>query len=294
MDALDLTIEALYLLATGYFLFFLLARVFGYSFLVGAEQPQRWIIVGSTAAAVAAFVVYFVAFYRGAANDPTAIANYLALVAVLAVLELLRIFLDRHEDSALAHTQGGKHWKYASDFGANATLYAGLYAAVLHPSYPAYAVAGWLLCAANLFRVLKYRIYDDLYRRQLALTGSYRSSDQVTPGQAPPHVTLLQGLYNVFLRTYIYVSTTYAFAYLLLVSNSPSGASAAFKFEKSSGNLFVDFFYYSVFQLGMGGYGEIAPASVHAKLLSASEMLFGYLILGSILALILGRTSSPR
>jgi hypothetical protein len=291
---LGAALDAIYILSAAAFMFFMFWRILKHSFFLKGEQAETWITIGTTASTIMAFSVFFFAFFLRQSSDRYSVSNLIGISLILAVMEVVRILLDRHEQIALEGKSLIDYRKNVVDLAASITLYLGIYVAVLYSDRKVFTVVGFIMCGFNLFRVIKYRIYDDLYKRQMDISGSWLSPEQTGSVKISGHVTLIQGLYNVFLRTYFYVSTTFAFIYLLMVSNDTQVASVLFKFENSSGNLFVDFFFYSVFQLSMGGYGDIAPKAVVAKLTSATEMLFGYLFLGSILALILGRTSPGR
>jgi hypothetical protein len=149
-----------------------------------------------------------------------------------------------------------------------------------------FRLIGYIFCAFTLFKVAKYRIYDDLFKRALGRNkGSYIGLS------SNPAANLLQGLFNVLLRAYFYVTVTFGCIYALMIGGSYSTADGILNIGETgrSGNVFVDLVYFSVVTISTVGYGDISPKATSAKLLCMCEILLGYFFIGMLLATILGR-----
>jgi hypothetical protein len=164
------------------------------------------------------------------------------------------------------------------------TVFSAIYVMIIYSSAydkenTIFSTLGYLLSTLCILKILKYRIYDDLYRRWLHLGGSYIGSSTSAP------TTLLQGIYNVLFRAYLAIALSFACIYLLLYFGPliPSGEKP-FHVTNKSGNLFVDFIYSSIITMSTVGYGDISPIGVVPKLLCAFQVLLGYFFVGTTFA----------
>src|SRR5262249_46857681 len=96
-----------------------------------------------------------------------------------------------------------------------------------------------------------------------------------------------QFLIAVFLA-YLIVNTFFATGYFLLGSGELIGADAP-----STGQRFLNDFFFSAHTLSTVGYGSIAPKGVVANILSALEAMTGVLAFAVATGLLYGRVSRP-
>ena len=216
-------------------------------------------------------------------------ANIFGLFVVFMLLQILRAILDQLDVKAIdgrINFDKASFRKNVRDLFINITLFSAIYTMILYTSfyntsYFSYKIAGYTLSAFCIIRVLKFRIYDDLYKRWLHDHGSFIGQATSIP------TTLLQGIYNTLFRSYIIISLSFASIYTLLHNNAiiVTGRNI-FYIKNESGNIFVDFVYYSIITMSTVGYGDISPITEVPKLICASQILLGYFFIGSTFAYI--------
>ena len=107
-----------------------------------------------------------------------------------------------------------------------------------------------------------------------------------------PYLHLVNMSWPRFLGTlflgYVVVNTFFAFLYYLLGPGQLQGAGGGGALER-----FVNGFFFSAQTLSTVGYGNIAPRSMPAQLLSAFEALIGVLGFAVATGLLFGRVSRP-
>lgn len=230
---------------------------------------------------------YLIIFSRQDFNENDAL-NLTAISVLLVVIQAMRAILDYYEIRAAGKKPDWGMKKNITDSFSNIVVFTGIYASILYSKDPIFRYTGYALCLSNFFRIMKYRFYDDLFLRQLDKGGSY-----VGP-KANQSMTFLQGVFNVLLRTYLISALSFACTYTILVQNTYEPIQKLDKFFyiddiKRSGNIFLDFVYFSIVTFNTIGYGDISPVATSAKLLSIFHMIFGYFVITLLFSVITGR-----
>jgi len=265
-------------------------HVFKYSFIVKDQKPSRWYNLSKILILLLSFAYFGYAFWIKHTSDHNSIINIAGIYLSLITLQLLRAFLDSLEQR---HYQGFANISIIQNAGgafANIVVFTGVYAAILHGESNIFRLSGVLLASFNIFKILKYRLYDDFYLRSLDKSGSYLINMKNI--EINPKITLLQGIYNVFLRAYFFVTLSFACIYAIMVKGSYDHCPDVFIINNRSGNLLVDFLYFSIVTISTVGYGDISPVGIIPKIITAFEIAIGYFFLGMTFALIINRYSS--
>jgi hypothetical protein len=214
----------------------------------------------------------------------THIVNILAIFISLLMLQLARWWLESNEDefAGRAPIKNG-----IFDLMGNVGIFVLCYTSTFKLS-PIHIAAGAILASASVVRILKYRIYDDLYRHRIYRKGSRKYSSPQGPGHA-----LLRFLLDHLLRSYLYTAFSFTIFQLLLMMNSLYGTnmvvSDSFLVSNPSGNPFMDFVYFNIVTLATVGYGDIRPVSATAKLTCSIEILFAFLVLTTLFTSLMSR-----
>jgi len=208
------------------------------------------------------------------------INNLLGLIIILFILQIFRITFDAIEAKYANGDMrlGANLQKNISDLFANIVFFTGIYFSILYSKNEYISILGYSLCILNILRVIKYRLIDD-FRRALGKGGSY-----IGP-KSDPVATLYQGLFNILTRSYFYIVISFTCIYLILLQGEYN--NILFKFDKISGNIFVDFLYYSIVTISTVGFGDITPIDVLPKLITSIEIILGYFILTTIFSLVI-------
>ncbi len=209
--------------------------------------------------------------------------NLIGLIAFVLLLGFLRGLLDYWDLTSANMPVSQQNIQNIRDISWNCIVFFGIYTAFMHSKNDLYRWSGYLLCAFNIFRIVKYRFYDDLFkRRMLDDTTSFYDYAQ------DARINLAQSLFNLLLRSYSYITISYGCIYALMY-NGGQPTHIMFDYKNSSGSELIDFIYFSVITLSTVGYGDITPIHWVAKLLCISEILIGYLFIGTLMAMILNR-----
>lgn len=214
----------------------------------------------------------------------THLVNIGLIFGTLLALQLARWWLESKEDRGAGNAPI-KHGVF--DLLGNLGIFILCYTATFRLN-SLHITVGAFLAILNIARILKYRIYDDIYRHGIYRKGSRRYSSPTGPGHA-----LLRFLLDHLLRSYLYTAFSFTILQLLLMKNSLYGKNLvdndAFLVSSPSGNPFVDFVYFNVVTLATVGYGDIRPVSAVAKLTCSIEILFAFLVLTAVFTSLMGR-----
>ena len=239
---------------------------------------------------IGGFSLFFYLFLKSPPATPFSKydrVNFIGSFLAFLFMQVLRVFLEQLDIKARDRKFGFTvtiFLKNASDLFMNLTLFFGIYVIIIYVSvstsekeYWSYAWAGYTLSILSIIRILKFRIIDDLFRRRLGQGGSF-----IGPTTSVS-TTLLQGIYNFLFRAYFMIAFSFACIYLLIYFNNglPSTGNAPFEIAHPSGDLLVDFIYFSVVTMSTVGYGDILPVTAIPKLVSIFQILLGYFFLGS-------------
>jgi hypothetical protein len=295
LEHIRIFLAAIFYILTTALLIVLVIHVLKYSY--GVTKPPASYNRATHIILIFAFVFYLFLYLIQFEREPQHIANLIGIFTALALLQLLRAFLNSLEQKPLTGQSGVGQCnlqKSIGEFFANAVVFMGIYVSIMYSSLrvgalPMFRYIGYTLCVFTIFRVVKYRFFDDLYRRRLYTGRSYSGSPSL------PATTLLQGLFNVLLRAYFYVTVSFGCIYAIMAGGlyDDSGLIFIFKQETLSGNILVDFIYFSVITMTGGESENIVPVGVMPKLLSIVQIIAGYFFLGTLIALIVGRFSTP-
>ncbi|XCN73321.1 MAG: ion channel [Candidatus Electrothrix aestuarii] len=210
--------------------------------------------------------------------------NVLGIIITLFLLSGIRIWLESTEE--LGEGRAPKV-KAVFNFSRTSILLVSAYTATT-TSMPMYRSAAWIIACFLIVVVVKYRIYDDIWKYAL-----YTSSSKRYISSHPSH-TVLRGLLDHIPRAYLYASYAFTIAGLLLigpvtVNGGGIQPGAAFNMSNMCNNTFVDFFYFNIVTMSTVGYGDISPISITAKMICSFEIIFGVVVLATVLSLMIGR-----
>ncbi|MBF0458631.1 MAG: ion transporter [Nitrospirae bacterium] len=141
------------------------------------------------------------------------------------------------------------------------------------------AWAGRIIAALNVAMIIKYRIYDDVFRYSLY------SNKSVRYVSSHPGHTLMRGLLDHILRAYLFSAYSFAILQMSLMNEHKD----AYIVAHTSNNRLVDFFYFNIVTMATVGYGDITPVSAFAKLLTIFEIIFSLLVLATVVMLLVAR-----
>jgi hypothetical protein len=210
--------------------------------------------------------------------------NICAIFITLLALQIARWWLESKETEVAGRSPFGKG---LFDFAANFIIFVTCYTSTFQLNR-FYMCVGALLAALNAARILKYRIYDDIYLRKIHRPGS---PWLIVPGDVG-HL-LLRCLLDMLPRAYLYTAFSFTIFQLLLLNDPLYGGQKvigdAFQVSTPSGNPLADFFYFNVVTISTVGYGDISPVTAFAKIICSMEILFALIVLAAILTTLLGR-----
>ena len=277
----------LLLLVTFLLVSFIAVYVLKYSF---GDNPSRSFGVALTVVVLLALGYYtylFLCCPKTATLSYHHGYNLAGLFLLFFFMQVLRAFLDQLDIRARTGKcdfTGIALLKNSGDMLIEFTVFGAIYVMIAYSSvyedkHTIFASIGYLLSALCVVKILKYRIYDDLYKRWLHIGGSYLGSTTSAP------TTLLQGIFNVLFRAYLTIALSFACVYLLLYFGPLIlDGKKSFAVTNQSGNLFVDFVYFSIITMSTVGYGDISPVGIIPKLLCAFQILLGYFFVGTTFA----------
>jgi len=241
------------------------------------------------------FYIYIYYFYLEFNKNHN--VNIFGILISLLILQTIRVILDIAEKKSAGIALNNSLFlrKNIVDLTGNFTIFLGIYLTISLGNNPGmagliYNSAGYSLCAFNIFRVFKYRLYDDLYLRSIDKGGSYFGPS------SEPAITLLQGLYNVLLRSYVFIVFSFAGIFSLMVGGQlgTTKSDLIFSAKNLNNNSFIDLLYFSTITISTVGYGDISPVGEVPKLVCMLEILLGYFFIGAILALITSNYGNGR
>jgi hypothetical protein len=149
-------------------------------------------------------------------------------------------------------------------------------------SWKLYQLSGLIFAVFILYFIVKFRIIDDIFRYKLYDNNSRRYS---SVSMGPEH-SLMRGIFDHFLRAYIFAAIAFSVIQLWIINNLDP---KAFYYANSSSNTFLDFIYFNIVTFATVGYGDIYPVSAFAKMICIVEILFSVLIFAVVVSLIIGR-----
>lgn len=245
-----------------------------------------WIIFSAPLCFLSSYTLYLT-------NNINHIYNIWGIIIVLALLTFVRLWLESYEIAG----EGRSPWiKSAFDFAKKIILVLSSYPATL-TSIPTYRFSALIVSIFLIIIVFKYRIYDDVIKYKLYNSNSKRYISALDHSHLGQH-TVLRGLLDHIPRAYIYASYSFSNIGLLLVGPDISNgnfdeiSNCAFNISNNCNNIFVDFFYFNIVTIATVGYGDISPKSVLAKIICSFEIVFGVVVLATVLSLIVGRVQS--
>ena len=208
------------------------------------------------------------------------IVNALSIIVFLILLSFFRIYLEQKESNEAGKAPIGKG---LFDLCANIVIFVFSYAGCFCTSMFV-IISVILLSIFNIFRVIKFRIYDDIIIKNIYSKISNRHLIEGNPGHL-----FLRGILDQIPRAYFYVIFSFTTIQLILQNTLISEHTKSFRIENASNNIFVDFFYYNVVTVSTVGYGDISPISPFAKLICSVEILFSIILLLSLVSIVMGR-----
>ncbi len=214
--------------------------------------------------------------------------NTIGIFLTILFLQVARLFFQRQEVLGQGNAPQSK---WFLGLIKDCALFLSCYTSTLtlDPSYASrsncfflYNLSGVLLSVFIVVMIIKYRIYDDIFRYQLY---SEQSTRYISQSLGPGH-SLMRGMFDHFLRAYLFAAFSFSVLQLCIINNLDSDA---FHYSNQSSNILVDFMYFNFVTMATVGYGDIYPKSALAKLLCIGEILFSLFILAVVVTLIVGR-----
>lgn len=210
--------------------------------------------------------------------------NMLGIITVLFLLTVIRLWLESAEQLGEGRSPVIKG---VFNFSRTSILLTSAYMATT-TSQPMYRSAAWIISCFLIVVVVKYRIYDDVWKHAI-----YSSDSKRYVSRHPGH-TLLRGLLDHIPRAYLYSSYAFTIAGLLLVGPSIINGDIhhnanVFNMSNVSSDIFVDFLYFNIVTMSTVGYGDISPVNITAKILCSLEIIFAVVVLATVLSMIAGR-----
>lgn len=229
-------------------------------------------------------IFYLITFFLKYKDDPNHIYNLIGLSILSIIISGFRSIID-YFDSKNAKENYFPYIKQNFRDGMwNIVFFLATYSSIIYAKDIWFRWSGYLLCFFNIFRYFKYRFWDDLINRSMKPDISYLGH------KSNPNIVLTQGLFNLLLRTYLFVAYSFGCVYMLMFLGD-SNPTSVFNISETaqSQNILVDFMYFSIITMSTVGYGDMSPVSVNAKFICMFQIISGYLFIGSIFGLIIGR-----
>lgn len=306
LTSISIPIIPIHIFVSSILLAWLLFYVLKYSFVKPPTKTAKLtspFVTVTSVVLIISFTFYLYLFLRRHDVNNYHAPNLIILIIMLFALQIIRIIFDVMDMMASKSDSGITRElivqltkKNSIDLFGNITVFTGIYTTIVYSSFDLqnssyFRVTGYIFCAFNIFKVIKYRFYDDLFLRAL---GGNRSSYLGLSSNAATN--LLQGLFNVLLRAYFYVAISFGCIYTIMIGGDYKTAGSFFNISNAgeSGNVFLDFIYFSVVTISTVGFGDISPKAAAAKLLCIAEILFGFFFLSMLIATILGRFSEKE
>ena len=263
-------------------LFFLVTSFFYVhkdAFYSKVNQPSRRVIIAHTVGTV----------LIGLATLDLLIAEWATLTPEMPfitisviVVHSVRFVLDREEGRELK-LNVERPSKYVFDAGANLAVIIFIVAVAHSRDATALQWLAFVLATSLIYKELYFRLFVDVVRRRLVLNGS--SLKRNTKRPISHETSLYQGVFNRFTKSLFYIIVGYGLIYMIIDRTELFYAEStdAFKTIGASTSWFVDYCYFSLFQLLGGGYGEFAPVAALPKAIAISETFIGLIFIGLVL-----------
>jgi hypothetical protein len=209
--------------------------------------------------------------------------NLLGILIFFIVLQIMRFLAERTEEVGQGKAPLSKAiFDFIKDTLAFWIAYISIYGGNI-----ALELAGIVIAGAIILAVIKYRIYDDIFKYNL-----YSEDNRRYVGKHPGHF-LVHSFVDHLPRAYLYVAFSFTILDLSLIQIAPARMQPIFKMTSVITSItpehFIDFVYFNVVTMATVGYGDITPVSPVAKLMCAFEILFTIILMTSIITLILNR-----
>ena len=220
--------------------------------------------------------------------------NGVALLLVIIFFQLFRYSLAKKEEESVKTSNPG-----VEKADAVADIIDGLLLIIQYYLVYFFAIClhtyGWwaqLIAAVGavemIIKVVFYRVISDLRE------GVYSPKSERYKVSSDPAHFLFRQLIDHIARGYLEVAYAFTILHLCLIPSDVSLQQCItfYSINNSSGNIFLDMFYYSVVTLTTLGYGDVSPVQVFPKLLASIEVLFGLLSFGVVTGLVVSTFSA--
>lgn len=153
-----------------------------------------------------------------------------------------------------------------------------------------YVAAGIIFATFSMARIIYFRVYKDIYVHKMYRPNSERHIVPNKEGRDDEGHVFLRGILDMLPRAYLYTAFSFTIFQLLILNEPLYGSTRvmndAYVIDHSSGNPFVDFFFFTLIP---GGFGDIIPRSALAKTISSLPAIINFILVSSIAASFGGR-----
>ena len=254
-------------------------------FSVNSKKIPVWYSYSANIFMFLVALFYLSAFYLRYSENPYHVINLIGLSLFAIFISVFRSGMDLFDSKFAKKDYKPYIIQNFRDGMWNVVFFLSTYSAVVYVDNDGFRYSGYLLCTFNIFRYFKYRFWDDLFDRTLSCENSYLGH------KSNPNIALAQGLFNLLLRTYLFIAYSFGCIYILMAHGEYEQSPLIFKISQDtrSGDILVDFMYFSIITMSTVGYGDISPVAASAKFVCIFQIIFGYLFIGSVFALVISR-----